>query len=57
LVLFVDLPLSFVADTLTMPLAIYEWQRGDAPIETAKPAGDTKEGTTAPAASHPDHGP
>ena len=29
LVLFVDLPLSFVGDTLTMPLAIYEWHRGE----------------------------
>lgn len=27
LVLFVDLPLCFVADTLTMPIAIYEWHR------------------------------
>jgi uncharacterized protein YceK len=28
LVLFVDLPLSAVGDTLTIPLAIYEWHRG-----------------------------
>jgi uncharacterized protein YceK len=29
LILFVDLPLCAVADTLTLPLAIYEWHRGD----------------------------
>jgi uncharacterized protein YceK len=30
LVLFVDLPLCFVGDTLTLPIAIYELQRGGA---------------------------
>jgi uncharacterized protein YceK len=33
LVLFVDLPLCLVADTLTIPLAIYEWHRGESDIE------------------------
>ena len=35
LVLFVDLPLCVVADTLTIPIAIYEWHRGAAPADTS----------------------
>jgi uncharacterized protein YceK len=31
LTLFVDLPLSIIGDTLTMPIAIYEWHRGEGP--------------------------
>jgi uncharacterized protein YceK len=29
LVLFVDLPLCFIGDTLTIPIAIYEWHRAE----------------------------
>jgi uncharacterized protein YceK len=55
LVLLVDLPLSVVGDTLTMPLAIYEWHRGGAHSDTTDPVGGG--GTAAPATSHPDNGP
>jgi uncharacterized protein YceK len=57
LVLFVDLPLSVVGDTLTMPLAIYEWHQDDRHSDTTDPVGSRGEGTTAAAASHPDNGP
>jgi uncharacterized protein YceK len=56
LVLFVDLPLCVVGDTLTMPLAIYEWHRGGGDSGTTVPIGDGGQGTTAPATSHPDQG-
>jgi uncharacterized protein YceK len=56
LVLFVDLPLCFVADTLTLPIAIYELQRGGARANTPDPVGGRGEGTTTPAAFHPDNG-
>jgi uncharacterized protein YceK len=54
LVLFVDLPLSAVGDTLTIPLAIYEWHRGE---EHTDAVGGGGEGRTAPAAFRPDQGP
>jgi uncharacterized protein YceK len=54
LVLFVDLPLSIVGDTLTLPLAIYEWHREDG--HTA-PVGGGSHGTTAPAVFHSDNPP
>jgi uncharacterized protein YceK len=57
LVLFVDLPLSVVGDTLTMPLAIYEWHRDEGHSDTADPVGGRGEGTAAPAVSHADNGP
>jgi len=57
LVLFVDLPLSFMADTLTVPIAIYEWHRAEGHGDTSNPVGGRSEGMTAPAAFHPDNGP
>jgi uncharacterized protein YceK len=39
LVLFVDLPLSVVGDTLTMPLAIYEWHRGEGNTDSVADKG------------------
>ena len=54
LVLFVDLPLSVVGDTLTIPLAIHEWHRGEGPADSVGGGGER---TTAPAAFHPDSGP
>ena len=56
-VLLVDLPLCVVGDTLTIPLAFYEWHRGEGNPETTAPVGSRGEGTTAPAPLHPDHGP
>ena len=44
LVLFVDLPLSVVADTLTIPLAIYEWHRDEGHSDPADPVGGRGEG-------------
>jgi uncharacterized protein YceK len=54
LVLFVDLPLSVVGDTLSIPIAIYEWHRGTADTNQA---GGMDEGKGAPAPFHPDNGP
>ena len=54
LVLFVDLPLSAVGDTLTIPLAIYEWHRGTGDTDRT---GGTDEGKAAPAAFHSNNGP
>jgi uncharacterized protein YceK len=57
LALFVDLPLSVVGDTLTMPLAIYEWHRDDGHSDTTDPVGGRSESTAASAVSHADNGP
>jgi uncharacterized protein YceK len=38
LVLFVDLPLCAVADTLTLPIAIYEYHHGDGRKDTSEHA-------------------
>ena len=54
LVLFVDLPLCVVADTLTIPLAIYEWHRGEGDSDSA---GDTDKDKTTPANFHANDGP
>ena len=56
LVLFVDLPLSFIADTLTLPIAIYEWHQAEGHGDTSDPVGGRSEDTTAPAALRPDNG-
>jgi uncharacterized protein YceK len=50
LVLFVDLPLCFVGDTLTLPIAIFELQRGGPQVDTSGPGGSRGEGTPAPVA-------
>jgi uncharacterized protein YceK len=54
LVLFVDLPLSAVGDTLTIPIAIYEWHRGTG---DADQAGGTDEGKAAPPVLRPNNSP
>jgi uncharacterized protein YceK len=54
LVLFVDLPLSMIGDTLTLPVAIYEWHREEGHTDPVRGGG---EGTTTPAAFHPENGP
>jgi uncharacterized protein YceK len=56
LVLFVDLPLSFAADTLTVPVAIYEWHQGEGRAEEAEPAGGRGDGPAVPAAGQPGTG-
>jgi len=55
LVLFVDLPLCFIGDTLTLPIAIYELHQGGGHADTPDPVGARGEGTTAPAAFHPEN--
>jgi uncharacterized protein YceK len=57
LVLFVDLPLSFVGDTLTMPLAVYQWHRGEDQTETSSPNPGIGSSSTAPAANPPGNNP
>src|ERR1700675_2231569 len=56
LVLFVDLPLCFVGDTLTLPIAILELQRGGPQVDSSGPGGGRGEGTPAPVALNPDKG-
>src|SRR6187402_837972 len=48
-VLLVDLPLCVVGDTLTIPLAFYEWHREEGHTDTTDPVGGRGEATTAPA--------
>lgn len=57
LTLFVDLPLSIIGDTLTMPIAIYEWHRGDGHTESTDRVSGNGENTTPPATVQPDNGP
>jgi uncharacterized protein YceK len=52
LTLFVDLPMSIIGDTLTMPIAIYEWHRGAGQTETTDQVGGKGEATTTPATIH-----
>jgi uncharacterized protein YceK len=42
LVLFVDLPLSVVGDTLSIPLANYEWHRGEGQADAVGGGGGAR---------------
>jgi uncharacterized protein YceK len=54
LVLFVDMPLCFVADTLTLPVAIVEWHRSEERKDGSDRAGTGN--AVVPAAFQPSPG-